>query len=137
MISIGRFFIIFASILGIDSFWIFYISKKLFSLYPSPSYDFNIKPVFCAILCWSLSALYISLHDYENAGISFLEGMWLGSLVYSVFNTTTIIVYPQWVDDSESKICEKTLPWLRPVLDTLWGSLLFGTMQLLSHSLQN
>lgn len=70
--------------------------------------------------CWIASALYIAGHVYDNAATAFLEGAWLGSLVYLVFNLTTVIVAPTWRAPGK-------YPFTLPVLDTLWGTVLFGS----------
>ena len=74
------------------------------------------------LLCWSISALYIVGHSYSSDANAFLEGMWLGSLVYGVFNLTTVAVMPSWSDT-----------FYRPYVDTLWGTLLFGCAAVFSY----
>ena len=70
-----------------------------------------------AIICWVASALYIAGHPYDNVGTAFGEGAWLGSLVYAVFNLTTSVVAPNWRENG----------FLLPIVDTMWGTILFGS----------
>ena len=82
-----------------------YMSKKIGLLF------------FNAIICWVTSALYIAGHTYDDVGTAFGEGAWLGSLVYAVFNLTTSVVAPNWREHG----------FLLPIVDTMWGTILFGS----------
>lgn len=79
--------------------------------------EFNKLLYINAILCWLASALYIAGHSYDDVGTAFGEGAWLGSLVYAVFNLTTTVVAPNW----------RAHGFLLPIVDTLWGTILFGS----------
>ena len=82
-----------------------YMSKKIVLLISS------------SIICWVASALYIAGHPYDDVGTAFGEGAWLGSLVYAVFNLTTLVVAPNW----------RAHGFLLPIVDTMWGTILFGS----------
>ena len=84
---------------------VIYMSKKIWLLISS------------SIICWVASALYIAGHPYDDVGTAFGEGAWLGSLVYAVFNLTTLVVAPNW----------RAHGFLLPIVDTMWGTILFGS----------
>ena len=79
--------------------------------------DLKRRLIWNAIICWFASALYIAGHTYDNVGTAFGEGAWLGSLVYAVFNLTTSVVAPNWRENG----------FLLPIVDTMWGTILFGS----------
>ena len=89
---------------------IYFEVEKTFG-YLNPLLFFN------AIICWVASALYIAGHPYDDVGTAFGEGAWLGSLVYAVFNLTTSVVAPNWREHG----------FLLPIVDTMWGTILFGS----------
>lgn len=80
---------------------------------------FCITVVFC-FLCWIASALYLAGHRRDTISESAIEGAWIGSLVYAVFNFTTFIVNADW----------PVLP--TAIVDTLWGTGLFSLSSVLT-----
>lgn len=74
-----------------------------------------------AILCWLLGALYAAGHTYSDPATAFGEGAWLGNIIYATFNLTANVIAPTWRSPG-------TYPYLICVLDTLWGTILFGSV---------
>ena len=131
MISPTQFFSVFGMIAVSDCIWLSCNSYFANGIYYSIKENFLSKTVsgfpisvLYALACWIISALYVTGHSYDNLGDAFLEGAWVGSLVYGVFNFTSLVVAPYW---GEFKI--------RPIVDTLWGTILFGCAACVAHSL--
>jgi hypothetical protein len=116
--------IVFAVVLVLDTLWLVVNTKWSGGLYYSLMDNFETRIIWtlpCSVGCWIMSALYISAHEYDTPWHGLREGLWLGSLVYGVYNFTTCIVFPPWKEGGDN-IWQK----LRPVIDTLWGVVLFG-----------
>jgi uncharacterized membrane protein len=80
--------------------------------------------LFNCLLCWFVSALYIAGHFQDTIEKAAYEGAWLGALVYSVFNATTIVLNDDW------KI-------FTAIIDTLWGTTLFTIVSIFSFLIVN
>lgn len=115
-----RFGVAFGVIAVCDFIWIFANVKWNRGIYfkvKDTFGDLNTLLYLNAIICWFASALYIAGHIYDDVGTAFGEGAWLGSLVYAVFNLTTSVVAPNWREHG----------FLLPIVDTMWGTILFGS----------
>ena len=124
-----HFIVVLVFIALFDGLWLFInttfewgLYYALFSQEKDKSCSKSLWKTGLCLLCWSISALYIVGHSYSSDANAFLEGMWLGSLVYGVFNLTTVAVTPSWSSS-----------FYRPYVDTLWGTLLFGCAAVFSY----
>ena len=132
---------IFVSILGLtailDGLWLYINTKFKFGVYFiiqdnfESSYGWTYP---CSLLCWIISSLYLAGHNYETTEKGFIEGMWIGSLVYGIFNLTTCVVAPYWrKTEAQANFFQRIVP----LVDTCWGTILFGIGGSLSALLQN
>jgi len=120
----------------LDGIWLSVNTKFKFGVYfliqdnfePSCAWTYP-----CSFLCWIISALYLAGHNYETAEKGFIEGMWIGSLVYGIYNFTTCVVAPYWRTSKDGNFFQKIVP----IIDTFWGTLLFGIGGSVSASLQS
>ena len=99
-----------------------FLNTPYSSLTPTTSLSTGLSAL-CALLTWAAGALYIILlqsHCSDSPLEAFGHGCALGALVYVVFNSTAYLVFPLW---------REWLGWV-PValLDTLWGTFLYGTV---------
>lgn len=112
-----------------DSIWLT-LNFKYFSpgfIYPENAKSklpFSLTIVYC-FLCWIVSALYLAGHQQDTEVKALVEGAWVGSLVYAVFNLTTLVMNEDW------KV------WRAAIVDTLWGTVLFSMSALLSTAIAN
>lgn len=103
-----------------DTCWLMLNFKVLRAglIYPDTQKRTLSTTIVCCFLCWITSALYLAGHQQDTLGKSAIEGAWVGSLVYAVFNFTTFIVQANW----------PILP--TAMIDTLWGTILFAVSSL-------
>ncbi len=80
--------------------------------------------LFC-FLCWIVSALYLAGHPQDTIERTAIEGAWVGSLVYAVFNFTTFIMNTDW----------HFLP--TAIVDTFWGTVLFAVSSVLTATISD
>ena len=130
----ARFGIVFVFLLFVDGLFISSNKKLIYGLYNKKTIEPSlIWTLPCAFLCWILTSLYVAGHTYESGFDGWVEGIWLGSLVYGVFNLTSCVTAPDWRDSpSDANLFQKTVP----IWDTVWGTFLFGAAAWVSAMIQ-
>lgn len=112
-----------------DASWLF-LNFQFFSpgfIYPenSKSKKSRALTAFYCFVCWIVSALYLAGHQQKSETTAIIEGAWIGSLVYAVFNATTLVMNDDWP------------LWRAAIIDTCWGTILFSMASLISTNIGN
>tara|TARA_B100000945_G_C20417282_1_gene615791 strand:- start:392 stop:766 length:375 start_codon:yes stop_codon:yes gene_type:complete len=114
--TIGSFLISLVSIVVMDVIWFRFLGGQI---YPKMN-NINIQ---YALIPWVFLAFAISCGKPVDFLESFIYGMFVGLIVFSVFNGTELCIREDWRKN-----------WYISIVDICWGMLVCSATSLISYS---